>query len=159
VINEVANVGNSQKCDGLPYIEYRNMGPALSNINLWYLHNDQYPAASSKTNFPSWYMGAGAIFIACKTTVPRDGNFTFSISPTDTISIRKISDDTLVSSTGSMTGLGSAMLSYQRSSTGSYFYAFPTAEAPNVDPAVVPTRAPAAPTAAMTNGTLVDGVA
>jgi hypothetical protein len=138
----VANVGVQSKCSGQQYIELRNTGSSTLTLDGYFLHIAGYPQAGSTMNLPFWSMPPGAIFLFCRTASPSAGTFTFTISPTDTVTLRRTSDNAILSMTGAMPGLGSSGRSYQRSSTGSYFYAFPTPEMANAaDP--IPTRAPA----------------
>ena len=153
VINEVANDGTYNVCDGTDleagedYIELYNPGTEAVDLTGWVLHDDNgrfsseaftFSAAVSSTSTtevttaaisPSPIIGPGEYKLLC-------GDFTdsfqFGIGSSDTITLLD-AEGLLVSTTGKAKGLGSESNTFQLDpSTGTYGYSFPTPGEKNI---------------------------
>ena len=154
VINEVANEGAYNVCDGTDlepgedYIELYNPGTEAVDLTGWVLHDDNGPfnsdaftftaAVSSTTGVaevttaaisPSPIIKPGEYKLLC-------GDFTdsfqFNIGSSDTVTLLD-AEGLLVSTTGKAKGLGSETNTFQLDpSTGTYSYSFPTPGEANI---------------------------
>ena len=128
-VNEVANTAVLGICNGQDYIEIINTGATPVNLSGFLLHDDNGPNGVEPFLFPSNFslLSAGEIRLLCGDS---PGNFQFGIGGDDTITLLDSSRD-LVSTTGALTGGGSATLTYQRTASNTYQYAPPTPGAAN----------------------------
>jgi hypothetical protein len=139
VLNEVADsgvgvagFGNTLPtfCDGVDYVELKNIGPDPVDPSGYMLTDDNGPTDGDAYTFTaeSATVGVGEFLVLCKDA---ESSFVFGIGGSDTVTLYDAASVEM-STTGELPRFGSTSASYQRLSDGSgYLYAEPTPNAEN----------------------------
>ena len=136
VINEIADKGVDGTCDGEDYIEFKNLGDELIDLNNYSLYDDKGPDHEDRiTLTTSFEIQPGGLLVLCGDA---QNSFQFGIGGDDTVFVLDPNEE-MVDSVGPLPGFGSSIYPYQRTDDGEYLYATPTPGEENAfqDPEVV----------------------
>jgi Lamin Tail Domain len=124
--------GGTASTGGADWVELRNRGSTSVNITGYRMYDDAGASSPTAYVFPAGSnMAAGEIRVFCRFVTGVGGTFTYGIGGNDQITLAD-SFGTVLSTTGTLTGQGTTLVTIQLTDDGlSYLYSPATPGAPN----------------------------